>query len=315
MGKGQKGDPGGTMNSKTGCPLCDDVLAEETVDSGANTLFLCRRCGRFNTTGEFETDVRLDGLERKFLSAATRQASDSFHPITLTTKNWKAYIDQQRSVRMSERIVNLLTLIARMSERPGRGCTLDLDYHASAVGALDKDELQFYIDDLTRKQLAWETTRKANTRELTLSPAGWAAVEPIITQGGTPGRCFIAMSFASDLDDAYAQIEAAVRSCNHTPVRMDRLHHNDDISDRMLAEIRGAEYMVADFTNRSRGVYYEAGFARGLGRQVICSCKEGPDFEDLHFDTDHLNYIKWAQADDLREKLVNRIKATILPKT
>jgi len=82
---------------------------------------------------------------------------------------------------------------------------------------------------------------------------------------------------------------------------------------RLLAEIRRAEFVVADFTGHKKGVYYEAGFARALGREVIMMCRDS-DFGGLHFDTSHMNHIKWSETIDLRQRLADRIRATILPK-
>jgi hypothetical protein len=64
--------------------------------------------------------------------------------------------------------------------------------------------------------------------------------------------------------------------------------------------------MVADFTGQLAGVYYEAGFAMGLGRTVIWCCRKD-EIGKLHFDTNHKNHIDW-------ERLYRRIRATILAK-
>jgi nucleoside 2-deoxyribosyltransferase len=106
---------------------------------------------------------------------------------------------------------------------------------------------------------------------------------------------------------------AVEQDCGFKAVRLKEIQHNNDITDRILSEIRLAGFMIADFTQHKSGVYYEAGFARALGREVIMSCRED-DFEKLHFDTNHLNHIKWTTPTDLREKLADRIRATILPK-
>ena len=37
--------------------------------------------------------------------------------------------------------------------------------------------------------------------------------------------------------------------------------------DRIIAQIRASKFVVADFTRNRGGVYYEAGFALGLGSQ------------------------------------------------
>ena len=69
--------------------------------------------------------------------------------------------------------------------------------------------------------------------------------------------------------------------------------------------------MVADFTGQLAGVYYEAGFAMGLGRTVIWCCRKD-EIDKLHFDTNHKNHIDWGSVEELRERLYRRIRATIL---
>lgn len=106
----------------------------------------------------------------------------------------------------------------------------------------------------------------------------------------------------------------AVTDCGFpAPVRIDRKEHNNQITGEIIAAIRDAEFVIADFTANRGGVYYEAGFARGVGRPVIHCCRDA-DFDDRDFDTRLINHIKWSDPADLREKLANRIKATIIPK-
>ena len=61
------------------------------------------------------------------------------------------------------------------------------------------------------------------------------------------------------------------------------------------------------------GVYYEAGFARGLGIPVISTCRED-ERGKLHFDTRQYNHIFWKAPADLADQLHDRVAATALPK-
>ncbi len=80
-----------------------------------------------------------------------------------------------------------------------------------------------------------------------------------------------------------------------------------------MAEIRRSGLVVADFTGQRQGVYYEAGFARGIGITVIPTCRED-ETEKLHFDTRQYNHIVWKEPADLADQLHDRIAATALPK-
>ena len=98
------------------------------------------------------------------------------------------------------------------------------------------------------------------------------------------------------------------------PLRIDQKEHINKIDDEIIAEIRRSRFLVADFTHGNEGarggVYYEAGFAHGLGIPAIFTCRDDA-VSKLHFDTNHYNHIVWATPEELREKLRNRILAAI----
>jgi nucleoside 2-deoxyribosyltransferase len=79
-----------------------------------------------------------------------------------------------------------------------------------------------------------------------------------------------------------------------------------------LAQIRISRFVVADFTcepDKDRGgVYFEAGFALGLGLPVIWTARRGTT---LHFDTRQYNHILWDDPAELKEALYNRIIALL----
>jgi nucleoside 2-deoxyribosyltransferase len=87
--------------------------------------------------------------------------------------------------------------------------------------------------------------------------------------------------------------------------------------DKIIAKIRESRSVVADFKLNRGGVYYEAGFAAGLGLPVFCLCAEGqtdPESQDrVHFDVAHLNILRWDQNNltRLSERLQDRIMAVI----
>src|SRR5262249_36628001 len=131
--------------------------------------------------------------------------------------------------------------------------------------------------------------------------------------GGIPGTCFVAMSFGVELNTAYDEgIAPSIRDdCGFRVLRVDRVEHNDNINDKIIADLRSAQFVVADFTGHRNGVYFEAGFALGLGRPVVWTCQESDFKGKVHFDTRPFNHILWSWPADLREKLTARVRATV----
>lgn len=91
---------------------------------------------------------------------------------------------------------------------------------------------------------------------------------------------------------AINSFEKAISDAGYEPMRIDRREHNGKIDDQIIVEIKKSKFVVCDFTGHRGGVYFEAGFAMGLGKPVIWCCKEDY-FNDLHFDTRQYNHIKW----------------------
>ena len=119
----------------------------------------------------------------------------------------------------------------------------------------------------------------------------------------------------SSVKAAYEEgIELAICDSGYEPKRIDRDQTVDKIDDAIILEIRRSRFVVADFTHGSAGarggVYYEAGFAHGLGIPVIFTCRKDM-IDELHFDTRQYAHIVWDKASDLRTSLRDRILARI----
>ena len=187
--------------------------------------------------------------------------------------------------------------------------------------SLEQDELvQIPLETIAKRDIRTKTTvphTKRTWHMLWVTPKGFAHHEEL-RKSVDSSRAFVAMWFGKDMDAVYDEaIAPAVRAAGYEPVRVDRVDHLGKIDDEIIAQIRRARFVVADFTaadlEKPRGgVYYEAGFAYGLGREVIYTCRA--DFvEALHFDTRQFNHLVW-EADnlpDFRRDLQNRIERAI----
>ena len=156
-----------------------------------------------------------------------------------------------------------------------------------------------------------------------LTVQGWAHLEQLDRTERTSEQAFVAMWFGLEVADAYANgIAPAIHDAGYVPMRIDQKEHANRIDDEIIAEIRRSRFVVADFTCGvvddggkpiaipRGGVYYEAGFAQGLGIPVIWMCRQD-HIDYVHFDTRQFNHITWTNAADLREKLKNRIGAVL----
>jgi len=170
-----------------------------------------------------------------------------------------------------------------------------------------------------------------STVEVVIAPAGWERIDQLKQRHGESRQAFVAMWFSAEMDGLYRNgFAPAIQEAGYEPKRIDCLEHNNKICDQIVAEIRRSRFLVADFTAgsckqcekcelregckekiRARGgVYFEAGFAMGLRIPVIWTVRE-EQIDEVHFDTRQYNHIVYRMARDLRERLRNRIEATI----
>lgn len=148
-----------------------------------------------------------------------------------------------------------------------------------------------------------------------LSSKGIQIIEDQRTYLSSSNQAFVAMSFDESLIKIYDNgIKQALIKCGYIPKRIDDKGFNGEILTEIIKEIKKSSLLIADFTYNSNGVYFEAGAGTSLGLNLIYSCQQD-DFEKLHFDVNHINYIKWKNEEDLYNQLVKRIKDTGLNKT
>jgi hypothetical protein len=310
--------------SPNDCVICgrkgENGVTNRRGDGGDTELvFDCSQCG------QYQTDVRLifpiarmwTLEERAGLSCATRQASEGGEVLRVTGVSGPKLAASHVNTRVADNMEKLLRVIVRRSGRPGAPVIFHQDRDFTVIDCFSRGEFEQYLHwiEVAGLILRPHRTTDASRSEVVLTMNGWNTVQPLPRPGGIPGRCFVAMMFDAEMNEVFdTGISPAVVDCGlPSPVRIDRKEHNNQITDEIIAGIRDAEFVIADFTGHRGGVYYEAGFARGMGRAVIYCCKD-TDFASRHFDIQPINTIKWTDASDLRKKLIARIKATIIPK-
>ena len=151
--------------------------------------------------------------------------------------------------------------------------------------------------------------------DVRITPKGHAFLEEIKKTPVDSQIGFCAMWFDKNVLSIWTNaIEPAIKDVGYDAKRIDTDHHNNRIDDEIIAMLRRSKFVVADFTGQRGGVYFEAGFALGLGLQVIWTCKKSElDENRIHFDTRQYNFITWEEnkLGEFKVALQNRIEATI----
>ncbi len=118
---------------------------------------------------------------------------------------------------------------------------------------------------------------QSTTQSITFSmtPEGWVKLQELETSRIESKQAFVAMWFNDEMTSIWNDgLSKGIEDAGYLALRIDNKEHNDKICDEIIAEIRRSRFVVADFTKNRGGVYFEAGFALGLGIPVIWTVQQ-----------------------------------------
>lgn len=239
--------------------------------------------------------------------------------MTITTANYRDLASSAPAKNdVLGKIRYLLLHIARRSSFPGDVIGFNAENDYPICFAASRDEFRFYARYIFDVGLVEDRKMDMHGQcQFCLTPKGWEEAKRVPALESP--NAFVAMSFLKEgslgalLTQAF---EEAIRPAIEDDagyskaIRIDREDFLGDIVFEIIARIKECRFLVADVTGHRNGVYFEAGYAMGMDLPVIWTCHRD-DLDKAHFDTRNLNHIAWAEVAELREKLANRILATI----
>lgn len=259
------------------------------------------------------------------------------------TKETIDYVKTKRPLSVPERVDRLLRFIANKTDRIGNRVSFhtleDADNshvlsrrskeiqntHLACAwsDSTDWEEINYFFNYMTTKK-GWLKSKAYgedpiyhdNTIHVTVTIDGYSRIGDLETEIDL-AQAFVAMWFSDEMEKIYEKgIKPAIEDAGYKPMRIDRKPNLDKIDDEIIGEIRRSLFLVADMTHGDDGarggVYYEAGFAYGLGKTVIFTCRKDM-IGEVHFDTRQYAHILWKKKKlkKLREQLRDRILARI----
>lgn len=315
------------VQTSISCPICKLTGCKAQADYHTDSDFVnCKRCGCFVITDTAsECDYGHSEEDMYLFSGYLRNNSSKKNPITVKStmlEQLKEIIAPLKRMTVIDKL-NLIINYVGDTTTIGQEKKVDLDCDFTVFYFRNQAELLELLQyakeqgllefNLSFAPLYMDETKgkEPYTADLKLTFHGWQRFDENQRINVNSKNAFIAMSFDEDLDDVFCKaILGACEECGFKAIRVDKSEHNEKICDKIIAEIKQSRFLIAEFTQQKHGVYFEAGFAYGLGLPVIWCCHKN-DVEKLHFDTRQYNHVIWENVEDFKNKLVNRIKATI----
>jgi len=325
------------------CLVCGGKAEVYSTDNCNHKFVECETCGRFeiNTYGQYTTAPKdMDKLasylyyngkinqpikteqgyfynfigmknrfdkeysEHPYCYHVTNDIIENWYPKSFSEKVdtlllgfWKQYQYFGYEIKLTETELYSATFVKRQNDN---GSLRDEDQcRSQEFYLLHYLEEQSYIEPITSGSIKLKTGALKRIDELQRN------------NEQNSKNAFIAMSFAPETKEVRESIRAAVEISGYIPRIMDEIQHNHQIVPEMLYEIKQARFVIAELTSHNNGAYFEAGYALGLGKEVIQVCRKDAFGADGHFDVKQVNTILWENIDELHNALIKRIQATI----
>lgn len=300
-----------------GCFLLDDL----TPDFALNLKDEDPRFKASLTT--WLVDQRREGTNPPKIDKGVMRLVKTCHPLSVEDKKDQILLHFNKISPCLGGKIKVL-----MNQEPKLKYT-NFDFLCAITESIDLKEVYFLIDCLSEinfinvvlKDVIYISDEedieypKRRGATFSITAKGYSYLANIEKKRVNSSQAFVAMWFGEEIKDVYPKgIKPAIENAGYTPLRIDQSQHIGKIDDEIIAQIRRSCFLVVDFTQGNDGarggVYYEAGFAHGLGIPVIFTCRKDC-LDKVHFDTRQYNSILWEKPEDLIESLSNRISAVI----
>jgi hypothetical protein len=230
---------------------------------------------RIATAGvAFETNVPLEGLQADFVLQA-----DNGEQLVLEAKSWQATPANAR------RAANQARLIRKLSG-PGAFVVVSDEF--------DSTNLEGVV------RLA-DVTTLVHTYKCDWKPSG-------ILPQKVDRTIFAAMPFAEEYDDVFfVAMVTAAKKVGASAKRVDREPFEGDIVERIRKLIDQSSAVFADLSDARPNVFYELGYAQGLGRPTITLSSSA--LTELPFDVRNWNVLAYKKGKtyELADRLAERL--------
>ena len=309
------------------CPVCREEITEITEPPSTKTFKInCPNCGPFHLTDSMLSvlgDQSKTARQRAVLSYAIRRMQRGGAIPTITTYLAGQIWREDWLPRVADQFDNLILFLGTTLSEPGAKMDLHPDQMRAVLGSITAEAAAWVMDTCRAQNLIEGIPTQSLSDPIsvlgaTLHPAGWLRFQELQHQAVNSRRAFMAMPFGEhELDGVFLDhFKPAAKRAGFDLYRLDEQPKAGLIDDRLRLEIRRSRFLVADLTHGNAGAYWEAGYAEGLGRPVIYTCRRDA-FDDPqkkpHFDTNHHLTVVWELGDagKAADQLTTTIRVTL----
>ncbi|WP_182185511.1 hypothetical protein [Pectinatus frisingensis] len=287
------------------CPICGSELKKDLILEDGLSYFCCYNCGLYSCNSDLKNVLQHNesiNTHYKDINANEKLKMALFYYLRVIRHNYKPSfgihssidISQNFSIQSPDTISNIynlypktfsrkidmvMELINTKIENIGDHFSLldysNINYNFVLAQNYEKKEQIDGMFNILKKMVFLDGEQKY----FTFTPKGWEKIDSLQRYKKSK-TAFIAMSFDWEnkkfpIKECKDLIKKAVIKAGYEPCIISEHQHNKSIPQEIENEIKKASFVITDLTTQNKGAYYEAGVAKGLGKEVIFTCHEG----------------------------------------
>jgi len=126
------------------------------------------------------------------------------------------------------------------------------------------------------------------------------------------GTVFVVMAFkGQDTSDVYTAIKDACKTLRLGAIRVDETPGSGIVIKKITQLIEQSEFIIVDLTHERPNVYYELGYAHGVGNEDLDILLIAKDGTELHFDIAPLAVKFYKSIEDLQRIVLSGLEVMI----
>ena len=339
------------------CPVCGADNTLITRQPEFNKFIECETCGRFEIYSFFD-DYKIDHYKDELASYLFYNNGKTNMPIDVDNKYFFNYIGPEEEYKkekekydycywvnesvvkawyprtFSEKVDLFLLFLAKRQSRFAEVIVLsDEDVFSACFIKKQKSENMRCSDNEILKQIDYflnyfidNELLDCSHNKFVILPKGLQRIDELQKTNSNNKNVFVSMAFNDDTKETREAIRKGIVEGKFSPEFIDEIIHNKQIVPEMFRLIRESRFLILDISEPNYGAYYEAGYALGLGKEVIITCNEDVfnsniykyseeemkkfgKFLKPHFDIAQKQILVWKDYEDLTKKLSEWIKA------
>ena len=272
----------------------------------------CARCGEYLIVGTVIAILkRITLTDRQKANISGWLSENQKHTIHSSSLEM---VQNLKTPSFAERADKILLNLEKITEYAGEYKPIEKSW-LSWGWCLNKDEQAEFMDFLERTvhRITAVNYDSKGTKAYKITANGWQYLENLKRLNADSNQGFVALWFSEEMTNIYEKaISKGILDAGYRPHKVDLREHNGKIDDEIIAQIRQSRFVLADFTGQRGGVYFEAGFGKGLGLEVFWTCRKD-EIDSLHFDIRQYNCVDWDpnKLDEFRKRIASRIVSVI----